>query len=181
MSRTFSIGCRQCRKHVWIAQASAASGNESTTLYRGEAHDKALNDFLFDHMGHQLVFDSNETGLMEDWEEIFVPEVPTVIPPEAIAEIERTNGIVDVSSIIKSEAPEVDASKTTIELIKQYGLLVRPSALTHGWIASKFKGITGSDPTQPLVHSETSEEAPTIEEAVNRCCAALKNFTSPNG
>ena len=84
MSRTFSIGCTQCRKHLWIAQASAASGKESTTLYTGEGHVMAaLKDFLFDHHGHPLIFDDNCNSELADWEEIDPPRRDDVDPLRA--------------------------------------------------------------------------------------------------
>lgn len=75
MSRTYSIGCRQCRKHLWIAQASGGS----TTLYTGEPHTMAaLEAFLFKHRGHPLVFDENCESEVADWTEIEAkPEPPT--------------------------------------------------------------------------------------------------------
>lgn len=74
MSRTYSIGCRQCRKHLWIAQASG----DSQTLYTGELHTMAaLKSFLFDHLGHPLVFSENCESEVADWDEIEArPEPP---------------------------------------------------------------------------------------------------------
>ena len=67
MSRTFSIGCQQCRKHLWIAQASASR----QTLYYGKPRTmEALKVFLFEHRGHDLLFDDNVNTTMEEWEEI---------------------------------------------------------------------------------------------------------------
>jgi hypothetical protein len=67
MSRTYSIGCRQCRKHLWIAQASL----DRTSLYTGEPHIMdALKKFLFEHMKHPLVFDENCELEIGEWEEI---------------------------------------------------------------------------------------------------------------
>lgn len=48
MSQTYSLGCRQCRKHLWIAQA----GGVGKTLYSANQHAMgALKDFLFEHAG----------------------------------------------------------------------------------------------------------------------------------
>lgn len=71
MSRTYSIGCRQCRCHLWIAQASGVTGQESTALYTGEPVTMSLlKDFLFEHRGHPLVFEENCESELGDWREI---------------------------------------------------------------------------------------------------------------
>ena len=67
MSKTYSLGCQQCRKHIWIAQA----GGVGKTLYSADQHAmEALKGFLFEHAGHPLVFGDNCEGEMVDWEEI---------------------------------------------------------------------------------------------------------------
>ena len=67
MSNTYSIGCRDCKKCLWIAQGS--SGNRA--LYSEEAHTMAaLEAFLFEHQGHALVFDDNINSEILDWEKI---------------------------------------------------------------------------------------------------------------
>lgn len=67
MSQTYSIGCRDCRKHVWIAQTSLGSH----TLYYGEPRTmETLKDFLFEHTGHNLVFNDNVNSEIEEWDEI---------------------------------------------------------------------------------------------------------------
>jgi hypothetical protein len=73
MSTTYSIGCRQCRKHLWIAQSS----QESTTLYAGQNYTPALKDFLFEHIGHPLVFNENCESELADWEEIEIEKPAT--------------------------------------------------------------------------------------------------------
>lgn len=73
MSTTYSIGCRQCRKHLWVAQATG----ESQTLYTGQPRVmKVLKTFLFEHRDHPLVFGENCEGEIGEWEEIEVPEDP---------------------------------------------------------------------------------------------------------
>jgi hypothetical protein len=67
MSRTYSIACVQCRKHLWIAQIGAGT----PTLYSGQPKTMdALRDFLFEHQGHPLVFDDNVSGVIADMDEI---------------------------------------------------------------------------------------------------------------
>ncbi len=74
MSQTFSIGCQQCRKHLWIAQA----GLGGYTLYTDQPETmSALKDFLFEHIGHPLVFKENCESEMADWEEIETESKPT--------------------------------------------------------------------------------------------------------
>ena len=67
MSTTYSIACRDCKTHLWIAQSSCGNGH----LYTGEPHTmKALESFLFAHMSHELVFADNCNTEIGDWEEI---------------------------------------------------------------------------------------------------------------
>ena len=67
MSRTYSIACRDCKKHVWIAQASC----DSHTLYTGMPEVmECLEAFLFEHMGHALVFNDNCNSEVGEWDEI---------------------------------------------------------------------------------------------------------------
>ncbi len=72
MSQTYSIGCRQCKVHLWIAQSSCV---RPLNLYSTDAHLAALATFLRDHENHPLVFGANCEGdpIGFDWEEIEVP------------------------------------------------------------------------------------------------------------
>lgn len=77
MSQTYSIGCRQCRKHLWIAQSS--QGNPS--LYTGEPHTMAaLKVFLFEHLGHSLEFNENTCTDLAEWDEIEIDPEPSSPP-----------------------------------------------------------------------------------------------------
>lgn len=72
MSCTYSVGCKDCKKHIWIAQGW---GKEESHLYTGnKVIMKKFKDFLFDHLGHNLVFDDNCEGdfieEIDGWEEI---------------------------------------------------------------------------------------------------------------
>jgi len=67
MSTTYSIGCKQCKKHLWVAQTSCGNLN----FYSNDAETiDALGRFLFEHEGHDLVFDSDHHFDSEEWEEI---------------------------------------------------------------------------------------------------------------
>jgi hypothetical protein len=67
MSRTYSIGCKDCKKHIWVAQ----KGSKSPTFYSGMPEVmQRLTEFLFTHIGHNLVFDENTETEMVDWEEV---------------------------------------------------------------------------------------------------------------
>lgn len=71
MSKTYSIGCFQCQKHLWIAQGWDLA--ENSTLYVGEPHTvRALKAFLFEQCGHPLVFDDNRESKLANWDEIKV-------------------------------------------------------------------------------------------------------------
>jgi hypothetical protein len=72
MSTTYSIGCRDCRKALWIAQSSCGS----PSLYWGEHYRAALEAFLFEHVGHALVFGYDAEGEIAEWEEIERPPSP---------------------------------------------------------------------------------------------------------
>jgi hypothetical protein len=92
MSTTYSLGCRQCRKHLWIAQASAGV----TSLYTGhDAIVTALKAFLFDHLGHPLVFNENCESEVAEWAEI-EPNIVGRRPPNFSAEVfeDQTLGLV---------------------------------------------------------------------------------------
>lgn len=67
MSQTYSIGCRQCKKHLWIGQ----SGVGGHRIYSGVLWKMtSLSEFLFEHCGHELLFDDNVNSEMFDWYEI---------------------------------------------------------------------------------------------------------------
>jgi hypothetical protein len=56
MSQTFSLACRDCKKHVWIAQGH--KGN--IHLYSGEKETmEMLKRFLETHTEHNLFFADN--------------------------------------------------------------------------------------------------------------------------
>ncbi len=62
MSVCYHIGCKDCKKSLWIAQSTRC-------FYSGEPHTmKALKEFLFDHHGHPLVFSDSHS--FDDYEEI---------------------------------------------------------------------------------------------------------------
>lgn len=78
MSNTYSIGCRECKKHLWIAQDKC--------LYSGdfEAMER-LEIFLFEHQGHALVFEDNVNSDIAEWDEVKWEEstyTPCVLPEQ---------------------------------------------------------------------------------------------------
>jgi hypothetical protein len=65
MSQTFSIACRDCKVHLWIAQGrSPVDGH----VYTGSG--AAIYAFLQKHRKHELVFDENCETDIADYEEI---------------------------------------------------------------------------------------------------------------
>lgn len=67
MSATFSLGCEDCKEHIWCAQKSAGD----LRLYTTVESASALAEFLLKHRGHRLVFDDNtESMRFYDWEEV---------------------------------------------------------------------------------------------------------------
>ncbi len=57
MSRTYDILCIDCKKALWVGQGRQ---NGQRYIYKAETHLKELEDFLFSHMGHKLIFDDDE-------------------------------------------------------------------------------------------------------------------------
>jgi hypothetical protein len=78
MSKTYSIGCRECRKRLWIAQGWGGSIN----LYSGEPETmEALRVFLYQHMSHPLIFDDH----IENEEMLFWDEVKPIPQPSSLS------------------------------------------------------------------------------------------------
>lgn len=73
MSDTFSIACRDCQKHLWIAQGSNRDKAEGY-IYHSEKYRKAFYKFLREHQKHNLVFDENCESDIGDYEEIEVED-----------------------------------------------------------------------------------------------------------
>jgi len=48
MSTTYDLACNTCKVALWVGQ--------SRYLYTDEKHIKALEAFLYEHMGHHLVY-----------------------------------------------------------------------------------------------------------------------------
>lgn len=67
MSRTYDIACTQCRKALWIGQASV--GQRSGRIYSGESKTMAaLNAFLWEHRDHPLIFTDDEK--LDDYDRV---------------------------------------------------------------------------------------------------------------
>jgi hypothetical protein len=71
MSETYSIACKDCKKHLWIAQGSYQELKRGH-IYNSKLYLKALFDFLTDHLGHNLIFDKNCDIPIADYIEIEV-------------------------------------------------------------------------------------------------------------
>ena len=70
MSTTYSIGCKDCKKCLWIGQQGA--GSERPWLYLGDGKtDKALEAFFAAHVGHSMVFDGDYAFV--DYDEVAIP------------------------------------------------------------------------------------------------------------
>lgn len=57
MSVTYSIGCKDCKESIWIGQTIE---EVSIIYFADEENMKALNNFLYFHIGHNLIFDKCE-------------------------------------------------------------------------------------------------------------------------
>lgn len=65
MSRTFDINCKECKEFLWIGQRDH--------IYTTKEVLSDLNEFLFKHEGHDLVFSSDEDK--EDFVEFIRGEI----------------------------------------------------------------------------------------------------------
>lgn len=70
MSQTYSIACKDCQKHIWMAQARH-SEKKSGHVYTTPEHAKNLFEFLIDHEGHELLFGQNCDEPILDYEEVY--------------------------------------------------------------------------------------------------------------
>ncbi len=66
MSNTYSIACKDCKKHLWIAQGWSI--DDGHIYFEDKEVMKKLYKFFFLHKGHNLIFDNNCD--LEDYEEI---------------------------------------------------------------------------------------------------------------
>jgi hypothetical protein len=66
MSKTYSIVCTQCKESLWIGQSSLGQGYLYTNKEDAEKHW----GFLKNHEGHPLVFVNEESGILDECEEI---------------------------------------------------------------------------------------------------------------
>lgn len=57
MSRTYSLGCHDCKVEIWIGQGASP---ERRYLYTDQKHLDELQKFLFSHQRHQLGFYDDE-------------------------------------------------------------------------------------------------------------------------
>ncbi len=68
MSITLDLGCKDCKISLWIGQGWP---KEKSYIYSGEEDTmKALGKFLVEHMGHNLIFDT-ENAFIDDWTNLF--------------------------------------------------------------------------------------------------------------
>ena len=57
MSVCFSLGCKKCKKDIWIGQSSLVK----SYIYTDDKEVmKNLEKFLYDHMDHELVFSTSD-------------------------------------------------------------------------------------------------------------------------
>lgn len=70
MSRTYGIGCCDCRKKLWIGQGRGSADN--SFIYSSTAFCRDLCGFFFEHRGHRLLFDEIciDGGEMSEFQEI---------------------------------------------------------------------------------------------------------------
>ena len=66
MSRTYSIGCEDCKEELWIGQGWP--GRRCFIYTSNKKTMQALGDFLFKHENHRLRFYDNEGSDFKDIE-----------------------------------------------------------------------------------------------------------------
>ncbi len=69
MSETYNIGCKKCKKFVWVGQGSYGDKYEGY-LYTGEGKIEVLYKFLIDHKRHPLIFDNDQLSEFEDYVDV---------------------------------------------------------------------------------------------------------------
>ncbi len=78
MSQTYSIACRDCKEHLWIAQGSFENKDREKdfqgNLYSTKPCRIAHFQFLMKHKGHNLVFDENCESDIAEFKEVEVGE-----------------------------------------------------------------------------------------------------------
>lgn len=62
MSRTYAIACTQCKKQLWIGQTHLGSETDGFLYLDEPPTIRALERFLWAHVGHPLVY-TNDVGL----------------------------------------------------------------------------------------------------------------------
>lgn len=68
MSETYSIACKDCKKHIWIAQGDY-SNPKNGHIYFSKEYLKFFFVFLIEHIGHNLIFNNN-TLFFENYKEM---------------------------------------------------------------------------------------------------------------
>jgi hypothetical protein len=67
MSDTLSIACKDCKKHLWIGQDSWGGA----VIYSRSTKDMdALEEFLYKHEDHELMFTRKMVDYFFDYEEV---------------------------------------------------------------------------------------------------------------
>ncbi len=69
MSETYSIACKDCKEHLWIAQCPGDKPDRGY-VYCGDRLSEFHFQFLWKHKGHNLVFDENCGSYIGDYREI---------------------------------------------------------------------------------------------------------------
>jgi hypothetical protein len=73
MSRTYSIGCEDCKVHLWVGQK--LSGVPRVRIYSGGVETDRQKEFLETHRGHSLFFDEKCEGIdSEEYVEVHADE-----------------------------------------------------------------------------------------------------------
>lgn len=57
MSNTYSIACKDCKEHIWVAQGWDL--DDGHFYFDVDNVRKKLYKFLFRHKGHNLIFEDN--------------------------------------------------------------------------------------------------------------------------
>jgi hypothetical protein len=180
MSRTYSIGCEDCKVHLWVGQASYGDFQSASRIriYSGGVETDRQKEFLETHRGHGVFLDENCEGI-DSGEYFEVHDDADVAPdPDDTVTVRITENSVHCVPrhlIRNDETPKQASTRMLLEF--RY----------RGWLgvaalASLLKDSPPSSATD-LLRGDSNEEArrsgPAKSLKVNEGLVARDGFEPP--
>ena len=139
MSRTYSIGCKKCLESLWIGQGWPKARRY---IYKLERNIQALERFLFDHEGHELIFCDNEDifsgeGIQYDEEE-YLTKGSLVETELAKGEVIKATGYYNVPIFHLNMGP-VEEIKSVYINGKLFNQVISTDRICDGSIRNGFE------------------------------------------